>query len=387
MEGRDLESLVVRARSAVEGAPLTRAAEDAGLSREACAEYLAAFAELHAAVASTSGSSDHVALARALEDELADLAQDLPPREPSVVVVRAIALGERVREASRVGLAAYPAALAWLLERVCHDGVGAALAPSLARHGLGSWAHLVPRGQSTPPHDAVLDLADGVVGLVEAYGSPDIDASPTQAFCLNLRAGHHGVTPDLRELRAAVRAGERSWFRVPYYALRYGHRGHDFVRSDSGWLALLTQGFHHLETEVRWLAGVLANRGMPSVLLVDHLGVLATELRSAVPERREAYDGLDAVAALLRAGLDRKVSPERTRLLARSFDVANEANETVPPGLGRLVVGAAVDEALGRRQAVPSFTRWALDEGRFDEGFRSAVITTLAATRAAAVAS
>jgi hypothetical protein len=55
---------------------------------------------------------------------------------------------------------------------------------------------------------------------------------------------------------------------------------------------------------VRWLGTVLAARGMPRLLLEEHLGILHEELVAAVPERAGQYDLLlDAARALRGAGV------------------------------------------------------------------------------------
>ena len=46
---------------------------------------------------------------------------------------------------------------------------------------------------------------------------------------LNPEAGCHPIPDDLREVRAALRAGELSWQDFPYYEQRYGTRGKAFT--------------------------------------------------------------------------------------------------------------------------------------------------------------
>src|SRR3954452_4196864 len=115
------------------------------------------------------------------------------------------------------------------------------------------------------------------------------DPSPARVFAsassLNPSAGHHVVTADPRELAACERAGDRSWSTWTYYAHRYGERGRQFTRSDSAWIATLGgQTAAMVEQQIRWLGTVLAARGMPRLLLEDHLRILHEELLASVPE-------------------------------------------------------------------------------------------------------
>src|SRR4051812_28593243 len=80
------------------------------------------------------------------------------------------------------------------------------------------------------------ETVDAVVALTT--GAPG-GAQPVAA-ALNPEAGHHAVTTDPRELRAALRAGEQTQRRFGYYEQRYGERGRAFTRSDSAWIVTVT---------------------------------------------------------------------------------------------------------------------------------------------------
>src|SRR5690242_2051596 len=122
----------------------------------------------------------------------------------------------------------------------------------------------------------------------------------SSATAVNPLAGHHVVTADPRELAASERAGDRSWSAWTYYARRYGERGRQFTRSDSAWIATLAgEPAAVVEQQIRWLGGLLATRGMPRLLLEEHLRMLHDELVSAVPERASDYQLLrDAADSL-----------------------------------------------------------------------------------------
>ena len=205
------------------------------------------------------------------------------------------------------------------------------------------------------------------------------------ATSLNPAAGHHVVTADPRELAATERAGERSWAAWHYYARRYGDRGRLFTRSDSAWLATLADApVPVVERQVRWLGSVLAARGMPRLLLEEHLRLLHDELVTAVPERAAAYAVLRDVADRL-AQERRAAMPEAVQeALERRFE------ELIEPGVdedlraGALLAAAVADERAGMPEAVTSLLEWLGDPARFPEAWRDAVDQTLRLARESA---
>jgi heme oxygenase len=199
---------------------------------------------------------------------------------------------------------------------------------------------------------------------------------------LNPDAGMHAVPSDVREVQAALRAGEQSLRTWAYYEARYGERGLRFTRSDSCWLATLAreddaQALRH----VRWLAGVLASRGMPSLLLEQHLELLHGGLTAFVPERAQAYEPLRAAAQALRAERQALLDDARMHALASAFDAESALLGSLEAGT--LVVAAVLDEERGFARAVESLTSWFGDADRFSDAWRAAVGRTVRAARAA----
>ncbi|WP_437817601.1 hypothetical protein [Sorangium sp. So ce1078] len=203
---------------------------------------------------------------------------------------------------------------------------------------------------------------------------------------LNPEAGSTPVPDDPREVAAALRAGELSLGFSPYYGFRYGERGRRFTGSDSAFLVTLaTHTRPVVERQIRWLAGLLSNRGMPSVLLEQHLRVLHRTLCRALPRRAASYDRLLEAAELLRETRRAHLSDDACRAISLSF--AREAG--LPPtrlalGTGWLLAGAVADERAGIPSAVTSVASWFTDPGLFPPTFISAVQRTLAEARAAA---
>lgn len=200
-----------------------------------------------------------------------------------------------------------------------------------------------------------------------------------QVNSLNPEAGAHAVCSDPRELEAALRAGERSWRRFPYYEQRYAERGRRFTRSDSAWLVTLAErGALVVDEQIAWLGLVLASRGMPRWMLELHLEVLHAELIAAIPGRAETYATLLGAAQQLReqrhAHIDEAVFAAHSTAFARQ--VGDEWDARLPE-TGALLVAAVADEKAGLARAVPSITGWMTDPSRFPPRWIDAVRSTL----------
>ncbi len=192
---------------------------------------------------------------------------------------------------------------------------------------------------------------------------------------LNPEAGRHAIPSDPREVQAALRAGEHSWRRFPYFAWRYGERGRRFTRSDSAWLVTLAEHEQELvDRQVLWLGALLAARGMPRWLLQAHLEALHEELARTVPERAPAYARLLQAAGMLHTLRRRRVSDETFEALAAAFDrrVGAAWASCLPEG-GRLVVAAVADERDGIERALASVQDWLADPARFPAAWIDAV--------------
>ena len=198
------------------------------------------------------------------------------------------------------------------------------------------------------------------------------------ATSINPTAGHHVITADARELSASERAGDRSWSAWTYYARRYGERGRMFTRSDSAWIATLgSYPASVVDRQISWLASVLASRGMPRLLLEEHLRVLHEELIAAVPERASEYVVLLQAADCLGAERDASM-PERTltALETRFREQLNGAGED-DLRAGALIGAAIADEQAGVPRAVESLMEWLADPARFSAAWVAAVEQTL----------
>jgi hypothetical protein len=183
-------------------------------------------------------------------------------------------------------------------------------------------------------------LASVAAGLERRDGGETVDAG-----VVNPDAGRHEIVADATLLRAGVRASQRSYDATPYYRLRYGGRGARFASTDTAWLiSLADHDEEQAVRHVRWLARVLASRGMPSVLLERHLGALTAELRAVAG---------DGAAGPLPAAADDLATTRRRHvedsLLARADAWAEQALGADLPfrGTGLLLAAATADVLAG----------------------------------------
>lgn len=229
---------------------------------------------------------------------------------------------------------------------------------------------------------------DGVDANAAATSKPP-DSAGMPAATLNPEAGAHPITQDPDALRAALRASARMLARYPYFEIRFGERGKRFSDSDSAWLATLVEYPQTLvDAQVGWLAGVLASRGIPRILLERHLRVLVEELRPDDANPAPTGAALN-VAVLIRAaqGLaerrSARIDDAHLESIGRAFDAAlGEAAHPCRPGIGDIIGGAVADEADGLADTVSSTLGWLSDPDRFSDHWIAAVEQAVARARA-----
>jgi methanogenic corrinoid protein MtbC1/heme oxygenase len=197
---------------------------------------------------------------------------------------------------------------------------------------------------------------------------------------INPEAGYHAIPADAREVQAALHAGDLCWRRFPYFERRYGERGGRFARSDAAWQATLHQyPATQILQQVRWLARVLAGRGMPSCLLERQLEILVAELVAAIPERQSSYEKLLIGAVDLQSSRRKYLSDAQLQSLADGFDqTVGEQWRAYLPDIGLLIGYAITDDLNGSVHAVQNLRRWLTDASRFPDEWISAVYQTLA---------
>lgn len=191
---------------------------------------------------------------------------------------------------------------------------------------------------------------------------------------LNNAAGQMPLPSDPRELAAAVRASEVVWRAFPYFSFRYGERGRRFGYSDSAYfLTLLGYDQQAIDRQIVWTAGVLASRGMPSLLVELQLRVLHRITARTLQDSSRSEPLLRA-ADMLRDRRRACLSDDDMTDLGRAF--AARAGYPEHPrcvGMGRLLGCAVADEWNGVKNAVSSMESWLTDPALFPRSWIAAV--------------
>ncbi|WP_229117424.1 hypothetical protein [Enemella dayhoffiae] len=199
---------------------------------------------------------------------------------------------------------------------------------------------------------------------------------------VNPEAGDHWVTTDPAALEAVTEAIRTSYAAFPYWEARFGVRGRAFSASDSGWLVTIAaEEPAQAYAQVRWLAGVLAARGMPTVLLDEHLLTLADALTRHCPGDESRPEVLRLAGEQLRHRRTEVIDADRAGELAAAFDRATAHLPGAVPNCGELIVSSVCDER-DEPAAVGALVQWLADPERFGAGWIAAVERTLRAAYA-----
>lgn len=233
--------------------------------------------------------------------------------------------------------------------------------------------------------DAAQGVGDALASLERIHAALD-PGSPAerrfQATSFNPEAGSHAVPSDPALVAAAVRAADRCLAEFPYLSRRWGERGARYTRSDAAWLATLsTLDEEAARRQVAWLAGLLARRGLPTLLLERQLDLLAEEAGAALfgtgPGR------LARAARVLRERRDRALPPEAAApLLALFVETAGTGTAAEREGTALLLLAAVADEASGLAGTLSATSGWLRNAVR-SASWEKAVDTLLAGATAA----
>jgi heme oxygenase len=394
-----MESPLARIRAAtasqhqrVEALPYGRAVLDGTVPIGHYAGFLRAVDLIHGELLQAlelARDRDLRAVAGPFYERRALLSQDLAwlkadPLHVDAASLQALVLGQKMRlaalrqparllghayvlEGSQLGGLVQQAALRKRSE--LHAG-GLLYLSSGSRAGFGEFAKRLTAALSS--EEAVQAAIAGAVEAFEGFEQILKAVDPLRANQLRLAqelnpdAGTHAVPDDLREIEAALRAGERSYREVAYYPARYGERGLGFIRSDSAWLVTLTrEDEQHLLRQIDWIGRVLASRGMPRILLEQHLQMLHEALIRSKPSG--SYGGLLKAAAVLRE--ERLASLPNFDALVDAFAARFESQIIPGREAATLLAAAAADEQRGIPLAVQSLSKWLLDPARFSAGW------------------
>ncbi len=177
------------------------------------------------------------------------------------------------------------------------------------------------------------------------------------------------------EIARALRCAEVAWRRFPYLETRFGERGRRFTSSDSCWLVTLRgldeESRHRL---LSWLREVLANRGLPSIILERHLEEIDADCRARPPIEGPAGDAFRFVIERFRAE-SAALLPRATRaaMIERWDRRLGECDGMVVPDAAEILVAAWLDSIGGAARAWEATYPWFCDPARFSESWIEAV--------------
>lgn len=221
--------------------------------------------------------------------------------------------------------------------------------------------------------DAASDTFTGLEALFDALYPIDAVEKVHHITRINPEAGNHPMPQDEAEIAAALRASERTWVAFAYFEARYGARGRRFSDSDACWLAALVDlEPEAMQQQVDWLGSVLANRGMPQIMLERTLHCLHEELVAARPLRAETFGSLKDAAARLCAARTAAIAAPQQAAMASEFERRARkrlagGSQVLMPRLARfhdtaeLLISAVADERNGIQGAVAALRDWLTD--------------------------
>ena len=211
----------------------------------------------------------------------------------------------------------------------------------------------------------------GFEDLFTACHTDSTHESARHVTILNPEGGRHPIPDEPVELEAACRAGERCWERYPYLALRYGDRGKRFTASDGAWVATLVgEDQTEVDRQLNWLAALLAARGLPRLLMEDHLSLLHEELSAANPHGKLRYRKLKTASERLARERFGQINPARWQALRVWYASRTGELSTVGafnshlPEMTDLILSAVADQQAGLPTGTASLVPWLLRDGR-----------------------
>ena len=377
---KELETAAAEARAeALEGPAFRRALEEGDLPVESYVGLLRALTAVCAVL--ERGKAERDGKLSFLHKDLFFFRYRLLPDIPAAAEVpRAVTADIRVRlKDTPRALYGYRFALHAVLRDLApavraaaeNWGVGAFTGGlSLFSEGLGGTDGSGADGEIealTPAdREAVVKAAEDAYGfiasLLKALYPADSKEAEYSSYTLNPAGGLYPVCQSRKELLAVLHAADRALAENPYYLYRYGMSGVFFSDSDGGWLAALPRkGLPFMKDQVRWLAGVLSARGIPSFLMARHLRILYEELTRDVPEKSGQWELLKCTADWLTPKVTAALhGPRRSRGFGEDF-AAEEA--------GTIIARALQDEQRGFSGAAESVISWYTDADRFPEGW------------------
>lgn len=222
---------------------------------------------------------------------------------------------------------------------------------------------------------AAQETLEGIGRLAEAAFPYDESELRHRISAINPEAGRHAMPQSDAEIARALRCAAAAWQRFPYLEMRFGRRGRRFTNSDSCWLVSL----YDLEEAIVvrslvWLRGVLASRGLPTMILEDHLQEIDRDVGIDDPSRQRRATGFRATVERFRGERDTVLSTQTRQKLAEHWQQRLDSCVGVRvSGAVELLIGARLDTAIGIDRAWAQTYSWFGDPERFSRAWTDTV--------------
>ena len=232
-------------------------------------------------------------------------------------------------------------------------------------------------------HDLVIEAAqEAFLGLKKLFSKLypiDLTDRAVSVSRINPEAGSHPMPKNESEIRAALSASDMMVRLFPYLELRYGSRGKRFSDSDTLWLVTLTNfDMKSVNDQIEWISRILANRGMPTIIIEELLNILYDKLVEADPEKRSSYDKLLSASKLMNNIRTECVSQSKFNSLSQEFESRiGEQLSKEYKNTGSLLVSAVVDNKLGITRSTSSIRDWLTNSNQFPKQWIDAVNSTI----------
>lgn len=224
-----------------------------------------------------------------------------------------------------------------------------------------------------------LERLEAICTVLYPYAERDLEHHAAE---INVEAGAHAIPQDPLDIALALQARSSAWEQYRYLAHRYGERGRRFTMSDSCWLVVLARMSPASVTKnLEWLRGVLASRGIPTVILEAHLVAISRALAQGTPDQARFSSCFEPFLSRCAAGRRQFGAADRMADLVDGFNRRLRAcpGPTVDSAAG-LITSAWFDERSGIAGALAATREWFVDAGRFSAdwiGIVDELVTTL----------
>lgn len=204
------------------------------------------------------------------------------------------------------------------------------------------------------------DIFTALIQVYQALYPVDHKQFGRHVTSLNPEAGNHPIPTDPKRVQATLRAAHLCWKAFTYLQIRYGERGWRFTLSDAAWLVTMSDmKVIDMLDNICWLVELLANRGIPSLIMEKQLLFLHNELLQEDPERRLTYDRLLFARDAIRQRRNKALPPHAEQEIAQNLEIVVASSSDNPiPELATLLAAAHADQCSGLDQALSGIMDW-----------------------------